>query len=65
MKNVVHFNSPQARMKYLKGEFEEIVPIEVEEKPKETKKEQAKSKKGTNSAKKRTNGKKNDDIQAE
>ncbi len=28
---VIHFNSPEERLKYLKGGFEEIVPIEVKE----------------------------------
>lgn len=49
---VMHFNSPEERMKYLKGGFEEIVPVEVEEKaekavekPKKAKKSAKKSKK--------------------
>ena len=46
---VIHFNSPEERMKYIKGEFEEIIPEvaeeKVEEKPKKAKKSAKKSKK--------------------
>lgn len=28
---IIHFNSPEERMRYLKGGFEEIVPVEVKE----------------------------------
>ncbi|MEE0896067.1 MAG: hypothetical protein U0L88_00350 [Acutalibacteraceae bacterium] len=50
---VIHFNSPEERMKYLKGNYEEIVlPVveekedgKVEEKPKKAKKSAKKSKK--------------------
>lgn len=55
---VLHFNSPEERLKYLKGEFEEIVPIEAketEEKPKKAKKSAKKSKKEDG----------NDEVQAE
>ncbi len=52
MSNVIHFSSPQERLKYIKGEFEEIIPIEAEkevekteEKPKKTKKSAKKAKK--------------------
>lgn len=52
MSNVIHFNSPQERLKYIKGEFEEIIPIEAtkevektEEKPKNVKKSQKTAKK--------------------
>ena len=52
MSNVIHFDSPQERLKYIKGEFEEIVPVEVEmteekveEKPKKAKKSAKKGKK--------------------
>lgn len=62
MSNVIHFNSPEERMRFLKGKFEEIIPVEVEmteknveEKPKKAKKSAKKSKKEA----------KNDEIQAE
>ena len=49
---IMHFNSPQERMAYVKGQFEEIVPIEAEikpivaeEKPKKAKKTAKKAKK--------------------
>lgn len=54
-KEVMHFNSQKERLDYLRGDFEEIVPIEakaVEEKEEKPKK-----------AKKR--GKKDDKVQTE
>lgn len=49
---IMHFNSPQERMAYVKGQFEEIIPIEAEikpivaeEKPKKAKKTAKKAKK--------------------
>lgn len=42
---IMHFDSPEERMKFVKGEFEEIIPIEAEEKPKKAKKSAKKSKK--------------------
>lgn len=52
MSNVIHFNSPEERMRFLKGKFEEIIPVEVEmteknveEKPKKVKKSAKKGKK--------------------
>ena len=54
MSNVIHFNSPQERLKYIKGEFEEIIPIEAE---KEVEKTEEKPKRAKKSAKK---GKKED-----
>lgn len=49
---VLHFNSPEERLKYLKGEFEEIIPIEATKvsdsdtkKPKNVKKSQKSAKK--------------------
>lgn len=49
---IIHFNSPEERLRYLKGEFEEIVPIEATKvsesdtkKPKNTKKSQKSAKK--------------------
>lgn len=60
---VMHFKTQEGRLKYLKGGFEEIAPVEVtaeaEEKPKEEEPKEEKPKK----AKK---GKKKDDtVQAE
>lgn len=59
MSNVIHFNSPEERIKYLKGGFEEIVPIEVKEtveneqiNAENEKKSQNKASKGKKSAKK-------------
>lgn len=54
--NVIHFDSPQERLRYLKGKFEEIEPKEVVteevlEAPKPKKKGKAK-------------GEKNDKVQA-
>lgn len=42
---VIHFNSPEERLKYVKGEFEEIKPVKAEEKPKKAKKSAKKAKK--------------------
>lgn len=49
---IIHFNSPGERIRYLRGGFEEIVPIEAkieaetaEKKPKKAKKSSKKSKK--------------------
>lgn len=49
---IMHFNSPQERLAYVKGQFEEIIPIETtkevektEEKPKKAKKTAKKAKK--------------------
>lgn len=56
---VIHFNSPEERMKYIKGEFEEIIPEVAEEKVEE------KPKKAKKSAKKSKKEGKNDAVQAE
>lgn len=52
MGEVMHFNSPKERLAYVRGGFEEIIPIEakeepevVEEKPKKAKKSAKKSQK--------------------
>lgn len=49
---IMHFNSPEERMAYVKGQFEEIIPIEAEiqpkvavEKPKKAKKKAKKAEK--------------------
>ncbi len=49
MSNVIHFNSPEERMAYVKGAFEEIIPIEAE---KEVEKTEEKPKKAKKKAKK-------------
>ena len=46
---VIHFKSPKERMDYVKGNFEEIIPIKAKEEPK---KADEKPKKAKKSAKK-------------
>lgn len=65
----MHFNSPQERMKFLKGGFEEIVPVEAKEEPKKAVKiektaeeEPKKAKKAKKKAKKED---KDGEVQAE
>lgn len=41
---VMHFESQEARLRYLKGEFKEIVPEEVKEEVKEKPKKASKKK---------------------
>lgn len=53
-KQVIHFDSPEARLAYLKGEYEEIIPVEVKEEPKEKPKNATKKK-----------GKKKDEVQTQ
>ena len=55
---VIHFNSAKERMAYVRGQFEEIIPVEAkievektEEKPKKAKKTAKKPKKRTNNGK--------------
>lgn len=60
--NVMHFNSPEERIRFVKGKFEEIKPIEVE---KEAEKAEEKPKKAKKSAKKSKKEDENDEIQAE
>ena len=69
---VVHFNSSAERLKYLKGQFEEIEPIEAKETvenehfdAENEKKYQNKASKSKKSAKKSKKEAKNDEIQAE
>lgn len=52
MSNVIHFNSPRERLKYVKGEFEEIIPIEAEKEVKKTEEKPKKAKKTAKKAKK-------------
>lgn len=65
----VHFNSPQERMRYLKGGFEEIVPIEAKKEPKKAKKIEEKTEEQPKKARKpRKKAKKEDEngkVQAE
>lgn len=49
---IMHFNSPQERMAYVKGEFEEITPIKAEIEPKEAEEKPKKAKKTAKKAKK-------------
>lgn len=46
MKKVMHFNSLQERLDYLKGKFEEIKPVEVKEEPKPKKAKKGKKRDG-------------------
>ena len=69
---VVHFNSSAERLKYLKGQFEEIEPIEAKETvenehfdAENEKKSQNKASKSKKSTKKSKKEAKNDEIQAE
>ncbi len=43
--NVMHFDSPEERIKFVRGKFEEIILEKAEEKPKKAKKSVKKSKK--------------------
>lgn len=49
---IMHFNSPQERMAYVKGEFEEIIPIQAEIMPEKAEEEPKKAKKKAKKAKK-------------
>lgn len=42
MREVIHFDSQEARLAFLKGDYEEIVCEKVEEKPKKAAKKKAK-----------------------
>lgn len=56
---VIHFNSPQERLAYVKGQFEEIIPIEATKEVEKTIEKPKKAKKTAKKPKKRT---KNDGI---
>lgn len=60
MKQVVHFNSQRERLEYLRGGFEEIIPIEVKEEPEKAEKEQSKAEICEKPAKKRSKKSKKD-----
>ena len=49
---IMHFNSPQERMAYVKGDFEEIIPVEAEKAVEKTEEKPKKAKKSTKKAKK-------------
>ena len=49
---IMHFNSPKERMAYVKGEFEEIMPIEAEKEVEKTEEKPKKAKKTAKKAKK-------------
>ena len=49
---IMHFNSPQERMADVKGEFEEIIPIQAEIMPEKAEEEPKKAKKKAKKAKK-------------
>lgn len=49
---IMHFNSPEERMAYVKGEFEEIMPIEAEKEVEKTEEKPKKAKKTVKKAKK-------------
>lgn len=51
-KKIMHFNSQKERLDYLRGGFEEIVPVEVEEKPMAEATEEQKPKKAKKGKKK-------------
>lgn len=64
----VHFKTQKERLDYLKGKFEEIVPVEVEvskKSEKSEKKGEEKPAKAKKTAKSASKGKKNDKVQAE
>ena len=54
MKEVVHFNSQRERLEYLRGGFEEIIPVEVKEEPEKVENEQSEAEICKKSAKKRS-----------
>lgn len=64
-KQIMHFASPELRMKYLKGQFEEIKPVEVKKAPKTEAKEEPKEEPKAEKPKAKKKGKKKDEVQAE
>lgn len=69
MKEIIHFGSSKERIAYLRGGYEEIIPVEAETKPSEPDNIKTdfagnSQNKGSN-GKKRRKGKKKDEIQAE
>lgn len=74
MREILHFNSEKEKIAYLKGEFKEVIPAEVQEKPieepaeepkEEPKEEKAEEKKPAKKAKKSSKKGKTDEVQAE
>lgn len=65
MKKVIHFNTQEERIAYLKGEFQEIIPAKAKKKAKkEEKVEEDEPKKAEKPKKSAKKGKK-DEVQAE
>ena len=64
MKEVIHFNTQQERLDYLKHGFDEIVPKKVEEAKKDEKSDK-KTEKATKTKKSAKKGAKKDEVQAE
>ena len=54
MKEVIHFNSQRERLEYLRGGFEEIIPIEAKAEPEKAEKEQSKTENCEKTTKKRS-----------
>lgn len=68
MKEVIHFNSQDERLAYLKHGFDEIVPKKAknaENQPENEKKSQNTAEKGKKSKKSVKKGAKQDEVQAE
>lgn len=49
---IMHFNSSKERLAYIKGNFEEIIPIEAEIKPQKAEEKPKKAKKSAKKSKK-------------
>lgn len=62
---IAHFNSQKERLAYLKGNFEEIIPVEAEKEPKKAEEQAEEPKKTKKKAKKSKKEDKNGGIQAE
>lgn len=66
---ILHFKSQKERLDYLKGNYEEILPVEVAEneeiEPKEAEKEKKSPKKASKGRKKSKKGDENGKVQAE
>ena len=66
MKDVIHFKSQHERLLYLKGQFEEIVPVKAKKATKKTEKKAEKKEAEKKPAKKSSKKKeKKDEVQAE
>ncbi|MBQ1296313.1 MAG: hypothetical protein IIY21_19865 [Clostridiales bacterium] len=49
---IMYFNSPEERMAYVKGQFEEIIPMEAEKEVEQTEEKPKKAKKKAKKAEK-------------